>query len=115
MQEIIKQDLPIKKLNVNIEKFSLELVLSIYFIKFLFMSNQQIQLSKELNGKKGFDFKHRLLTSIIYSVNRLEILQNNLKIQFYQLNYNKINIRSKVILVLMIIFFIICIFKEVIL
>lgn len=107
--------LPIKKLNVNIEKISLDIVLSIYFIKFLALSNKQIQCFQKINGKTGFDFKHRVFPSIVYSVNKLENLQNNLKIQFYQLKYTKINIRSIIILCLTIIFFIVCIFKEVIL
>lgn len=107
--------LPVKKLNVNIEKISLDIVLSIYFIKFLFMSNQEIKYFQKINGKTRFNFRHKVFPRIIYSVNKLENLQNNLKIQFYQLNYAKINMRSIIILVLAIIFFIVCIIKEVIL
>lgn len=106
---------PIKKLNVNIEKISLDIVLSIYFIKFFSMSSQEIKCFQKTNGKTRFSFKHKVFPMIIYSVNKLENLQNNLKIQFYQLNYTKINIHSIIILVLTIIFFVVCILKEVIL
>ena len=107
--------LPIKKLNVNVEKFSLELALSICFVKFLFMSKHEIKICQKLNGKNSFDIKYSVFSGIIYSVNMLETLQNNLKMQFYQLNYSKINMRSKIILISTIIFFVVCMFKEVIL
>ena len=107
--------LPVKKLNVNIEEITLDIVLSIYFIKFLFVSSQEIKCFQKTNGKTSFNFKHKVFASIIYSVNQLENLQNNLKIQFYQLNYTRINMRSIIILTSIMIFFIVCIFKEVIL
>ena len=107
--------LPIKKLNINIEKISLDIVLSIYFIKFLSMSNQQITCFQKINGKTRFNFRHKVFPRIIYSVNKLENLQNNLKIQFYQLDCARTNIRSIIILALAIVFFVVCIFKEVVL
>lgn len=107
--------LPLEKLNVKAEKFSLDCAMSVYFIRFLITAYQKVNISQKLNGKNKFNLKNKIFPMIIFSINELENLQNKLKIQFYQLNYRKINILSRFVLVLVIIFFIVCIFKEVVL
>lgn len=107
--------IPIKRLNINVENFSLDCVMSIYFIKFLITARKNIDISQTLNGKKKFNLKNKIFPMVIFSINELQNLQNKLKIQFYQLNYKKVNIRSRFVLILMVIFFIVCIFKEVML
>ena len=107
--------LPLKKLNINIEKISLDVTLSIYFVKFLIESKDKIKKMQIIKGKKIINIKNYLLPRLIYSTNKLEVLQSNLKIQFYRLNYKKTNLLSKIILILSLLMFIICIYKEVIL
>lgn len=107
--------IPLTKLNINVEKFSLDLILSAYFVKFLFISSKEIKKYEILSAKTKFSLKGKIFSRLIYSINRLSVFQDNLKIKLYKLNYRKVNIYSKFILILTIIFFIVCIFKEVIL
>lgn len=107
--------LPFKKTKLDIEMFSLNMTMSIYFIKFLLESNDNIKVIQEINGKRTINIKNYLLPRIVYSINQLEILQDNLRIKFYKLKYKKSNFVSKLLLIIFIIFFVVCIFKEVIL
>lgn len=107
--------LPLKKSKINIEIFSLDLTLSIYFVKFLLESNDKIKVIQEINGRNVKNIKNYLIPRFIYSINELEKLKENLKIKFYNLNYKKSNFCSKFLLVAFVIFFIVCVFKEVIL
>ena len=60
--------------------------------------------------------KHEAKTGIRKEViNKLDELQENLKVKFYKLNNKKIDLKSKLICILFLIFFVICVFKEVIL
>ena len=106
---------PLKILNVNIEKFSFDCTISIFFIKYLITADKEIKISQTINGKRKLNLKNKLFPMLVFTINELESLQNNLKIKLYQLNYKKMNIRSKIVLVLTIIFFVVSIFKEVIL
>lgn len=107
--------LPLKKSKIDIEVFSLDVALSIYYIKFLLESTDKIKVAQQTNGKKIINVKNYLIPSFIYSINELEQLQDNLKIKFYKLNYKKANFISKFILILFILLFIVCVYKEVIL
>lgn len=106
--------IPIKIFGINIEKISFKLVVSIYFIKFLFNFNENIEMSQVLSSKRKFNLKNNFFPMIINCVNQLETLQDNLKIQLYRLNYKKSNVCSRIIFLLVVFFFIVCIFKEVI-
>lgn len=103
----------LEKYKINVENLSLDITLSIYFIYFFMNSKNNIINIQEINGIKKINIKNVIIPSITYCVNQLDILQSNLKIKFYKLNYKKINIYSKIILVLFILLFIACIFKEV--
>ena len=107
--------LPLKKSKINIEMFSLDLTLSIYFMKFLLESNDKIKVIQVLNGRNVKNIKNYLIPRFIYSINELEKLKENLKIKFYNLNYKQSNLSSKLLLVIFVVFFIVCVFKEVIL
>lgn len=106
---------PLKRYGFNIEKISLDITLSIYFINFLMESNCEIKKVQKINGIKKINVKNLILPSIIYSINQLDKLQSNLKVKFYKLNYKKANISSKIILILFILLFVICVYKEVVL
>ena len=105
----------LKRYGFNIEKISLDITLSIYFINFLIESNCEIKEVQKINGIKKINVKNLILPSIIYSINQLDKLQSDLKVKFYKLNYKKANIYSKAILILFILLFIVCIYKEVVL
>lgn len=107
--------LPLKKINLDVEKISLDMTLSIWFIKFLMESKDEIKYSQILKSKKVINIKNLILPCIIYSINKLDILQNNLKIEFYKLKYKRINLRSKILLGMFLMLFVVCLFKEVIL
>ncbi|MBE5820748.1 MAG: hypothetical protein E7310_08105 [Clostridiales bacterium] len=106
---------PIKIPNINIEKLSFDFTSSIFFIKYLISSEKEIKIIQTINGKRKLNFKNKFFPMLMFSVNKLESLQNNLKIKLYQLNNKKMNIRSKIVLVLTIIFFVVSIIKEVVL
>ena len=107
--------LPLKRIKNNIEVFSFEIVLSIYFIKFLLESTDKIKCVQLINGKRKKNIKNYFIPSFICAINDLEKLQDSLKIKFYKLNYKKSDLKSKLILIFFIIFFVVCMFKEVIL
>ena len=104
---------PLKRINVDLEKFSFDITLSIHFIKFFLQSRQMIKEIQNINGKRNYNIKNMVLPQIIYTINELENLQCNLKIKLYKLDYKKINLVSKIIFVLIFMMFIICLFKEV--
>lgn len=100
---------------LNIEKFSLDTTLSLYFIKFWFDSKEEIINIQKENGRKVLNIKYFLFPRLIWSINRFNKLQTNLKLSFYKIKYKSLNKLSKRVLLIFVIFFIICIFKEVIL
>lgn len=104
-----------KALKIDVEKVSLDVTLSFYFLKFLISSKENIKNRQLIMGRKILNVKNLILPSIVYSINQLEILQNNLKIKFYKINYKKITLTSKIMLVLFLTLFIICVLKEVVL
>ena len=103
---------PLKKLNINIEQISFDIVCSIYFINIFINSKFNLKNIEEKNSKK---VKNKLIVRIIYSANEFETLQTNLKIKNYNLSYKKVNLLSSVILIIFILLFVVCLIKEVIL
>ena len=103
-----------KRSKKNLEKFSLDFVISLYFIKYILESMtkiKQIQLSR---GKKSFNIKNLFLPCILYSINKLEQLQSSLEMKFYKLNYKKVDFKSSIIFIFMLFIFVISVFKEVV-
>jgi len=107
--------LPLKIVKLNVENVSLYLTLILYFIKLLIDAKDEIKKRQIMRGKKTLNVISFIISSFIYSKSKLNILQDNLKIKFYKLNYKKVNLRSKIIFFLFLLIFIISIFKEVIL
>lgn len=105
---------PFKILNVNIEKLSYDIVLLMYFYKFVCDSKAEVKRKQVLFGKKSFNIKNSIMPRIINAIQGLENFENSLKIKFYKLENKKIDFKSKIILCLFIIIFIVSIFKEVI-
>ena len=105
----------LKLLKVNVERFSFDISMSLYFIKIFVDSKQEILYVQKSNGIIKHNIKNYLFSRVIYSINTLNLFQENLKIDLYKLNYAKADFKSKIIFLTFLIIFIICIFKEVIL
>ena len=99
----------------NIEKFSLDIAFSLCLIKFWFDSKDQIKEVQILNGKRINGITKFIMPRLLFSIDELNKLQLRLKLNFYKLKYKKVNRRSKLALLVAVAFFIVCIFKEVIL
>ena len=98
---------------LNVEKLSHNLSLSIYYVKCLLDSFDNIKYSQIKNGKRVFNIKNYLLPIFMNSVEKLTSKDETLKMTFFRVD-NKSNIISKIFMVLFIIIFVICIFKEVV-
>lgn len=107
--------LPLKKFKLDIEKITLEITLAAWFIKFLLESKKEIKQMQKIKSKRIINIKHYVLPILICSSNKLETFQNSLKIQFYKLKYTKMNFKSKMLLTIFSLIFILCLIKEVIL
>ncbi len=98
---------------LNVEKLSHNLSLSIYYVKCLLDSFDNIKYSQIKNGKRVFNIKNYLLPIFMNSIEKLTSKDETLKMTFFRVD-NKSNIISKIFMVLFIIIFVICIFKEVV-
>lgn len=105
---------PLKKLNVNIEKVSYNMTIMFYFYKFICDSKAKVKGKQILFNKKSFSVKKYILPRIICALEDLENFENSLKINFYKLDNKKIDLKSKIILFIFIVIFIVSVFKEVI-
>ena len=103
-----------KKSKKDLEKLSLDIIISLYFIKYILESMTKVKQIQVSRGKKIFNIKNLFLPSVLYSINRLEQLQTNLEIKFYKLNYKKVDFKSRIIFILMLLIFVVAVFKEVI-
>lgn len=106
---------PFKKLNINIENLSLDIVLTLYFINYLFDSKIEIKNRQLLRGRTKINIKNFVLPRLIYSSNKINEFQNNLQLKFYKLNHKQVDLKSFIILLIFISMFVICLIKEVIL
>ena len=98
---------------LNVEKLSHNLSLSIYYVKCLLDSFVNIKYSQIKNGKRVFNIKNYLLPIFMNSIEKLTSKDETLKMTFFRVD-NKSNIISKIFMVLFIIIFVVCIFKEVV-
>ena len=98
---------------LNVEKLSHSLSLSIYYVKCLLDSFDNIKYSQIKNGKRVFNIKNYLLPIFMNSIEKLTSKDETLKMTFFRVD-NKSNIISKIFMVLFIIIFVVCIFKEVV-
>ena len=105
--------LPLNKFNVDIEKISFNIAISLYFIKLILYSDEKIKYTQSMINIRKRNIKNFFIPRFVYSINQLYIYQNNLKIKHYALNYKKSNLKSKILFMIFFIMFIICICKEV--
>ena len=104
---------PFKIFNIDIYKISLDFCLSFYFIKCFIDSFEYVNNAQLLSGTRKYNLKNYILPMIISSINKLNQKVENLKIDLYNVNKTRSNVISKILLILFIILFIVCIFKEV--
>ncbi|MBR6690166.1 MAG: hypothetical protein IKL65_02425 [Bacilli bacterium] len=105
----------LEKFKFNVEQFSFDFTLSLYFLKTLINKKEELSRIQEMYGKKQHNLKNYVFPIFISSVNELNEFQLHLKTKFYKLNYKSSNIFSKFVLALVLILFIFVVFKEVIL
>lgn len=115
LHQVLYMLFSIFKKNNQVEKNTFDLIYACYFIKTLIFSGEEIKNTQEINGQSKIGIKNYILPRFIYSIDKLDQFQDNLKINFYKINYSKVNLKSKIILIIFLIIFVICIFKEVIL
>ena len=99
----------------NIEKLSFNICIFLKFFKFWFDSKNQLKKLQSEEGNAYLSFDKIIFSRFIYSINNLNKFDLRLKINFYKSKYKKCNFKSRVIILISILFFILCIFKEVIL
>ena len=104
---------PFKKF--NIQKFSYDFTISLYFIKFLFESKEEIYKLQLLNGKKSFSLKYYFKPRLIYSINKLIDFELSKRSGQHVLLNKKNDFKSKLVLIIFLLFCILVVFKEVIL
>lgn len=115
LHETLYMFLSMFKKNNKVEQITFDLTLACYFIKILIFSSEEIDKRQVINGKNKKNIKNFILPRLIYSIYKLNQIQENFKINFYKINYNKVNLKSKIILTIFLIIFVACIFKEVVL
>ena len=105
----------LRKANIDLKKIAFDITLSLYFINYFISSKEYIKQLKSINFTKEKKIKFLIAPRIIYSLNMLNKLQLKLKLNHYKLGYERCNLKSVVLLILFVIFFVVCLFKEVIL
>lgn len=106
---------PLRLFKVDIENFSFNVTLALYFFCFLSESQLKIKNAQIFRGKRSLNIRNFIFPCILYSINKLNELQDNLKIKFYKLNNKKTDLKSMIMLVASLVLFIICLYKEVVL
>lgn len=106
---------PLKYLKINISKLSFDISISLYLIKKFFDSKNKINYLKNTFYKKKCSIYDSLSSKIIYAIDETLKLENSLEMEFYKINKMNINLKSKIIFLVIMILFIISIIKEVIL
>ena len=100
---------------INIYQISLDIALFIYFIKYVLQSASEIKNIQTISGKITLNLRNYVIPKFIFASNELEMLKTNLELTFYKVKYRNYNYKSKILLIGLIVFFIICVFKEVVL
>ena len=102
---------------INMEKFSYNVVLFIYFINFYLTSKKEI-FDKYTNEKKIiyiFSLKYNVIPRLFLSIFKVNKLESSLKLKFLSTKKEEQNKISNIVLTIFILLFIIVFFKEVIL
>lgn len=107
--------IPVLIFKIDLGKISFDITESIYFIKYFMESKRIINQLQDFKNKRKYNLKHFWVPRLLYSNNKINLLNVNLEAKFYKLNKEKINIKSYIFLTIFIVIFIIALFKEVIL
>lgn len=105
---------PLKTFKIDIEQISLNIVISIWFIINLISSKEKIKSSQTLKNKHKINLKNFILPCFIWATKDIEILQTNLKLKFYKVKVEKLNLLSIILLTIFVLLFIVCFVKEVV-
>ena len=99
----------------DIDNTCYDISMSLYLIKYFIESKQYIKERQLFYKKRIFGFKYSFFPRVIYTINALEELKFKLKANHYTMMPTKSNFKSKIVIIASFAFFVICIFKEVIL
>ena len=105
----------LKKLKPKLIKVSYDITILIVFLKYLIDSKKEIKNKQICYNRKKHNIKNYFLPRLFFTIKTLHEYENNLKLKFYKLKYEKINMQSILCLVLLVLLFIIVVIKEVIL
>ena len=100
---------------IDSKQISIDLTYSFCFIKYWFDSKENISKLQDFNGYKSFSMKKYIVPRILNLSERMNLLKKKNIINSYIVKYEKVNLNSKIILMVIVIFLVLCIFKEVIL
>ena len=106
---------PLRKIKINVEDISFDVVITLFFLKHLIYNKQKILEIQKINGKSLLNLKNYILPIFINSSNETNEFQYSLKTKFYKLSYEKNSRFSNFVLTIFIILFIFVVVKEVIL
>lgn len=106
---------PLKKTKINIENMSYDCSMSLYLIKKFFESKNQLLFIRKNLYKKNPNIIDRFSSRVVYSIGEIYKFSDSLKLSFYKITKQKLNLKSKIISLLFVILLIISIIKEVIL
>ena len=96
------------------EKISYNLTVNIYFLKYFLYSGDEIKNSQFMCGRNNYNLKRFYFPRILYSTEKVRLLEENLNLKFYKLEYRKINSQSLILIICFVVLIVIAIFKEVI-
>ena len=106
---------PLKITNLNIQKLSLNITLLLCFFNYFVNAKSEIIMLQRHNGIIKITFKEMFLPMLLRAINNLSKLKLNLKANYYKMHCSNFNIKSKIILLICLLFFAVCVLKEVIL
>ena len=95
--------------------FSLDMTFSLYLIKYWIESKDKIINNQLINSKRNFGIRKYFIPRILYTAKHINRLKDRNILNFSNLTIEKYNLKSKLVFVSFITFFVICLFKEVIL
>ena len=96
------------------EKVSFYIAQSFLIIKFWIDSNSSLKKEKNNRNIYWINFRKSIRYRILYTMCKFKTEELKYKLNFYKIKKEKINMKSKIIFIVFILFFIICVYKEVI-
>lgn len=105
---------PLKILNKDVENISFKLTLDIIFIKKLLTFDDKIFEFQTLKNKYKYNIKNYLVPRLMYVTKYIKQIEENLVLNFYVIKKERMNIKSILVLNMFFIFFLVALFKEVI-